>query len=681
MDANLLDRETSPYLLQHKDNPVHWQPWSAETLEAAKRDNKPVLLSIGYAACHWCHVMAHESFENDGIAALMNEHFVNIKVDREERPDIDTIYQSALHMMGEQGGWPLTMFLTPDGEPFWGGTYFPPAPRFGRPGFGDVLTSVSRVFHEEPDRIKTNVEALREGLTKLAQPEAGGAVPIALLDQIAAKLAENVDRFRGGVGGAPKFPQPQILEQIWRAWKRTGDEPFRQAVIVTLDNMCQGGIYDHLGGGFARYSVDERWLVPHFEKMLYDNAQLVSLLALVWQDHRSPLYAARIAETIDWVLREMITAKGGFSSSLDADSEGVEGKFYVWDEAEIDTLLGDRADAFKAIYDVTAAGNWEHKNILNRLSRMEMLDEAAERQLVGDREILFAARAKRIHPGLDDKVLADWNGLMIAALAFAGQVFDRRDWIDAAARAFRFVQTDMTVDGRLRHSWRDGQARHPATLDDYANLCAAAVALHEATGEDGYLKQAEQWLETVDAHYADPDGSGFFLAADDTAALIARTKNANDNAVPSGNGVLVGVYARLYYLTGRETYRLKAEAQIGAFSGEIQRNFFPLSSLLNGNELLQSAQQIVIVGPRDDAATAALLDAVRAVSLPNRILSLCEPGDDLPPDHPAAGKGLSDGAPAAYLCEAMTCSAPITDPAVLRDTLTKSDRHADPDAG
>jgi len=670
MSENLLGQETSPYLLQHKDNPVHWMAWDEETLARAQRENKPILLSIGYAACHWCHVMAHESFENDAIAELMNTQFVNIKVDREERPDIDGIYQSSLQMMGEQGGWPLTMFLTPDGEPFWGGTYFPPEPRFGRPGFGDVLNSVAKVFREEPERIEKNVVALREGLEKLSQPAAGGAVPIAMLDQIAEHLAKNVDQFRGGVGNAPKFPQPQIMEQIWRAWKRTGNAPFKQAVTVTLDNMCQGGIYDHVGGGFARYSVDERWLVPHFEKMLYDNAQLLDLLTLVWQDTHSPLYAQRAAETVEWVLREMVTAKGGFSSSLDADSEGVEGKFYVWTEAEIDALLGSRAAPFKAVYDVTQFGNWEGNTILNRLNSMELLDDAEEARLAEDRALLFAERAKRIPPGLDDKVLADWNGLMISALATAGDTFDRPDWIEAAVRAFRFVQSDMTVDGRLRHSWRDDRARHPATLDDYATLSRAALALYEVQGDPAYIDQAKAWLTDVDAHYSDPNAPGYFFTADDTPSLIARSKHANDNAVPAGNGILVGVFARLYHLTGDDAYRAKAETLIGGFSGEVQRNFFPLSSLLNGAELLQSAQQIVIVGAASDAATAGLRDVVRRVSLPNRVLTLLAPGQALADGHPAAGKGLVDGKPAAYVCADMTCSAPITDPAALRDHLT-----------
>jgi len=670
MNENRLHLETSPYLLQHKDNPVHWLPWGEESLALAKAQDKPVLISIGYAACHWCHVMAHESFENDAIAAVMNENFVNIKVDREERPDVDAIYQSSLQMMGEHGGWPLTMFLTPDGEPFWGGTYFPPTSRFGRPGFTDVLHSVARIYHDEPDRVRQNVTALRDGLRMLAEPKAGEGAPIKLLDHIADRLVANVDPLRGGIGGAPKFPQPQILEQLWRAWKRTGKQNLRDAVCVTLDNMCQGGIYDHLGGGFARYAVDEIWLVPHFEKMLYDNAQLLDLLTLVWQETQNPLYAERVAETIDWLFREMRTPEGAFASSLDADSEGEEGKFYVWTETEIDSLLGEDATLFKAAYDVRQAGNWEGKTILNRLYRMERLDPAIEARLAENRATLLEARSPRVRPGLDDKVLADWNGLTIAALANAGAAFDRPDWIEAAVRTAEFVRDRMTVDGRLRHSWRAGEARHPATLDDYACLSRAALALYEATADPTWLAQARAWFEDVDTHHADPAGPGYFFAADDTPGLIARSKHANDNAVPAGNGVLVGVLARLYHLTGEDRYRDKAEALIRTFSGEVTRNFYPLSSLLNGAELLQAAQQIVIVGAPNDPAREALRDVLRRVSLPNAVLSVLSPENALPDGHPAAGKGLVGGKAAAYVCRDMTCSPPITDPAALRDALT-----------
>jgi len=672
MYRNRLGEETSPYLLQHKDNPVQWQPWGPEALAAAKAEDKPILLSIGYAACHWCHVMAHESFENPAIAATMNNRFINIKVDREERPDLDAIYQNALALMGEQGGWPLTMFLTPEGEPFWGGTYYPPEPRWGRPGFPQVLDAISTAYRQDRDNVMKNVTALRDALKRLEQPQAGEGVAPELFDRIAERLLREVDPLNGGIGHAPKFPQCGIFELLWRAWKRTRREPYREAVTRTLTTISQGGIYDHLGGGFARYSTDARWLAPHFEKMLYDNAELTSLLALVWQETRDPLYAQRVTETVGWLEREMTHPEGGFYSSLDADSEHEEGKFYVWSELEIDSVLGDRAGLFKRIYDVAAEGNWEGHTILNRLHNLELADEATEAELAQCRALLLKARAPRIRPGLDDKILADWNGLMIAALADAGLAFDRADWIALATRAFAFIREKMTgEDGRLRHSWREGRARHPASVDDYANLSRAALSLHEATGDPAYLDQAKTWVAVLDRHYWDNAGGGYFFAADDTADLIARAKTASDAAVPAGNGTMVGVLARLNLLTGDDAYGRRAEAILGAFSGELGRNFFPLATLINNAEFAQKPLQIVLAGEPAEPAFAALRRAVYEVSLPNRVVLAVKPGEDLPPNHPARGKGPVNGKPAAYVCDGPVCSLPLTDPQALSTALAE----------
>ncbi len=672
IDHNRLGEETSPYLLQHKDNPVHWQGWSEATLAAAKAAEKPILLSIGYAACHWCHVMAHESFEDPGVAERMNKLFVNIKVDREERPDLDAIYQHALALMGEQGGWPLTMFLTPDGEPYWGGTYFPPEQRWGRPGFPQVLEAMSEAYRQDHDKVLKNVVALREALQRLSRPERGGKIEPELFDRVAERLLREVDQLHGGIGNAPKFPQTGILELLWRAWKRTRQAPYRDAVVKALDAMCQGGIYDHLGGGFARYSTDARWLVPHFEKMLYDNAELVDLLTLVWQETKNPLYRQRVEETLAWVGREMRTEQGGFASSLDADSEHEEGKFYVWSEAEIDALLGERAGLFKRYYDVTPEGNWEGKTILNRSSMPDRADEETERELAACRALLFQARGDRVRPGWDDKVLADWNGLMIAAVAKAGSVFEQPDWIELARDAFGFVCKQMTgSDGRLLHSWRDGRARHPATVDDYANLCRAALSLHEATDADEFLIQACDWVTTLDRHYWDEAAGGYFFAAKDTGGLIARSKTAADSAVPAGNGTMVGVLTRLAMLTGDESYRRRAEAIVETFSGELARNFFPLATLLNNAEILDKPLQIAVVGMGGDPAFDALVRAVYGVSLPNRTLFSLPPEKSLPPGHPALGKGLIDGKPAAYVCEGPVCSLPVTDPKTLLETLAR----------
>src|SRR5579864_6661779 len=664
MDRNRLGDETSPYLLQHKDNPVHWQGWGEAALAAAKAQDRPILLSIGYAACHWCHVMAHESFENPAIAGLMNDLYINIKIDREERPDLDAIYQHALALLGEQGGWPLTMFLPPDGEPFWGGTYFPPEPRWGRPGFPQVLAALGNAYRGDRDTILKNVAALRLGLARLGQPQRGEGGPpeisSILFNGIAERLLREVDPLNGGIGTAPKFPQSGIFELLWRAWKRTRLDPYREAVLRTLTTISQGGIYDHLGGGYARYATDAHWLVPHFEKMLYDNAELVDLLTLVWQETRDPLYAQRVAETIDWLEREMLTDDGGFSSSLDADSEHEEGKFYVWSEAEIDAALGADAAIFKEFYDVTPGGNWEGHTILNRLHHPALTETETEGLLARCREKLFAIRVPRVRPGLDDKVLADWNGLIIAALAHAGQVFERPEWVALAERAFAFARHHMaSPEGRLFHSWRSGSARHPASVDDYANLCRAALALHEATLDRAYLDPACQWIEALDRHYWDAAGGAYFFAADDTPGLIARAKTAADAAVPSGNGTLVGVLTRLGILCGDDSYRRRAEAIARAFAGEVRRNFFPLATLINNAELAQKPLQIVLVGNPADPTFQALRGAVDAVSLPNRVVMTVAPGEALPPEHPAAGKGLVDGKPAAYICDGPACSLPI----------------------
>lgn len=672
LGQNLLGLETSPYLLQHKDNPVHWMPWGPEAFARARAEGKPVLLSVGYAACHWCHVMAHESFENPQIAGLMNQLFVNIKVDREERPDVDHIYQSALAMLGEQGGWPLTMFLTPDAEPFWGGTYFPPSQRYGRAGFPDVLRGVAETYRREPEKIARNVTALKDALGGLSENRPAGTVEVAMLDQIAERLLREVDPQFGGIGTAPKFPQVPLFELLWRAWQRTGRRPFRDAVTNTLANMAQGGIYDHLGGGFARYSTDERWLAPHFEKMLYDNAELLDLMVLVWQETRSPLLEARIRETAGWVLREMLADGGGFAATLDADSEGEEGRFYVWTEAEVDQLLGPASAGFKPVYDVTRFGNWEGHTILNRTtSGLELGDAATEAALARSRAVLLRARDRRVRPGWDDKVLADWNGLMIAALAHAGLALDEPDWIDAAARAFAFVRDRMGSGGRLSHSWRAGQSKHPGMLDDYAHMARGALALFEATGDPAALEQARSWVATLDRHFWDAESGGYFFTADDAEGLIVRTRSAFDSATPNGNGTMVRVLGTLWLCTGETAYRERADALAAAFSGELQRNFFPLPTYLNAAEFLDQPLQVVVVGPPKDAGTEALRRTVLGRSLPDRVLTALPPGADLPDGHPAQGKGMRDGRATAYVCRGMTCSAPVTDPEALAEVLKR----------
>ena len=687
---NRLAEETSPYLLQHKDNPVAWRPWGEAAFQEARESNRPILLSIGYAACHWCHVMAHESFENPQIAALMNRLFVNIKVDREERPDVDAIYQSAVQLLGEQGGWPLTVFLTPEGDPFWGGTYFPPEPRFGRPGFPQVLAAISQTYHDAPDKVSQNCAALRKALDENARSPDAIDLPADLHLQLGGRLLGALDHRNGGFGGAPKFPQPGLLKLFWRLWQESGDKAYREAAELTLTRMCQGGLYDHLGGGFARYTVDERWLVPHFEKMLYDNAQLLEILTWAWQETGNPLYGARIKETVAWLLREMMTgnasdAQAGpaFASSFDADSEGEEGKFYVWDEAEVDALLGPEADFFKTRYDVTRHGNWEGKNILNRLDQDALGEEAEEARLRAARSRLFIAREDRIPPGRDDKVLADWNGLMIAALARAGAALGKADWIETAASAFAFIEENLKAgvgpDGKadaaaLFHSWRNGKARNLGMLEDYANMAEAALALHEVTQDAAYLVAARTYADFAARHFWDEEAGGYFATARDAKDLILRSKTAIDNATPSGNTIFLGVHARLYHLTGEEQQRDRAEAILKAFSGEAARNAFALFGLLSNRQLLTQTVQIVITGSPDDARTKELIDAQAKLCLPNRLLQAVEPGEALPEGHPAYGKavikeGESDPAPRAYVCRGMTCSLPITSPEELEKAL------------
>ena len=672
---NTLNTETSPYLLQHRDNPVHWQPWGPAALTMAMDLDKPILLSVGYAACHWCHVMAHESFENTEIAALMNKMFINIKVDREERPDIDTIYMTALHLLGQQGGWPLTMFLTPEGEPFWGGTYFPPEARWGRPGFPAVLKQIHHIYYAENDKVQTKKKLLITALTEMSTPIGADntVVPdltIDTLNQAADHILEQVDGTDGGLRGSPKFPQSAIFSLLWRTYVRTGEVQFRNAVTVTLDRMCQGGIYDHVGGGFARYSTDAVWLVPHFEKMLYDNALLIELLTDAWRDSKSALYAARIRETIDWIAREMITENGAFAASLDADTEGEEGKFYVWSEAEIDDVLGPSAHAFKLAYGVTAAGNWNGKTILNRSGRPQFLDDSNENNLAANCRLLLQERDKRIRPSWDDKVLTDWNGLMIAALAQASMAFDEETWMALAETAFLAIVQNMSIDGRLRHSYRAGQAKHSALLDDYSNMIRAAISLYEATFKPMYLDTAEAWIESVEIHYRDHDNGGYFYSADDAEALITRTRTVVDSAIPAGNGVMAHVLAKLFHLTGNDRYRADATACLRAFAAEAHSNVLAVPTLLNAFDLLTNATQVVIIGHAQLDATQDLTRQVFHASVPNLAFLKLETTDELPPTHPAAGKMQIEDRPTAYVCMGTVCSQPITGVDELSEALS-----------
>jgi uncharacterized protein len=661
---NRLAQETSPYLLQHRHNPVDWWPWGPQALAEAERTNKPILLSVGYAACHWCHVMAHESFEDEATASVMNDLFVNIKVDREERPDVDQIYMSALHMMGEHGGWPLTMFLTPKGEPIWGGTYFPKDARYGRPAFVDVLRQVSRIFKDDPETVEQNRAALMRRLSDETRPANKATVGLRELDRIADQLAGLIDTVHGGLRGAPKFPQAAVFELLWRAGLRRGEQRFFDLVEFSLDRICEGGIYDHLGGGFARYSVDDKWLVPHFEKMLYDNAQLLELLALAYRRSGKPLFRQRARETVDWLQREMITGEGAFSASLDADSEGEEGKFYVWSLAEIEDALGkDDAAFFAQHYDVSAGGNFEGHNILNRLQQRERSADD-ENRLAALRTKLLSVRDKRVRPGLDDKVLADWNGLMIAALVNAGLLLEEKSWFDLAARAFDFVLRHMTRGDRLGHSWRDGRLVFPGLAADFAAMIRAALALYEASGEHVYLERAVTWQNALDRHYANAAG-GYYFTADDAEGLVVRPNATTDEATPNPNSVAAQNLVRLALLAGSESWRAQADRLIEGILPQAAESVFGHLSLMNAVDLRLRAAEIVLTGEDIEAFAAA------ALRLPwlDRVVLRAPSAAALPPTHPAQAKIAATGQTAAFICVGETCSLPVTRPEAIADAV------------
>ncbi|MCB8819204.1 thioredoxin domain-containing protein [Microvirga rosea] len=656
---NRLKDASSPYLLQHKDNPVHWWEWGPEAFAEATRLGRPVLISIGYAACHWCHVMAHESFEDPAVAAVMNELFINIKIDREERPDVDHIYMSALHLLGEQGGWPLTMFLTPQGEPFWGGTYFPKEPRFGRPGFVQVMREIARIYRAEPERVAKNATALKEHLAQSA--EAGGeGLTLADLDQLGSRLVGVMDPVNGGLQGAPKFPNPPILEYLLRYAHRSGNHQARHSFHLSLEHMALGGIHDHLGGGFARYAVDDRWLVPHFEKMLYDNAQLLELYALAYAETGRALFRDAAHGIVAWLEREMVTPDGAFAASLDADSEGEEGRFYVWTLDEIREVLGDDADLFAKVYDATAEGNWEGHVILNRLVSEEA-PPAVEERLAPLRDKLLERRATRVRPGLDDKVLADWNGLMIAALVRAAPLLDRTDWLQPAQRAYRFIRETMSRDGRLGHSWRGGSLIYPGFALDHAAMMRAALALFEATGENTYLTDAVGWRDILSEEFMVPETGRLAMTAKGADPLVVRPQPSHDDAVPNANGVFAEALVRLAQITGTSADRDRAEAVLTRLAAIAREAPLGHTSILNALDLHLRGLSILVTGEGSEALREA------ALRLPylERNIHVLRSGEALEPDHPAQALAASSDGPQALICAGMRCSLPVRDPDAL----------------
>lgn len=670
--SNVLGASASPYLQQHRDNPVHWQVWGESALNEAARSGKPILLSIGYAACHWCHVMAHESFEDPETAAVMNELFVNIKVDREERSDIDQIYMAALHAMGEQGGWPLTMFLNRKGEPFWGGTYFPNTSRYGRPDFISVMRRIADIYAAEPDKVTKNADAVRSHLDRtLAAAGMPSDPPVDILSKQAAGILSIVDRNHGGIGQAPKFPNASMLETLWRHWRSSQAENARDASLQWLRVMINGGIYDHIGGGLARYTVDAGWLVPHFEKMLYDNAQLIRSLTWAHGETGDGLFRTRIEETIDWLIREMRLPGGGFASSLDADSEGEEGRFYVWSKAEVDRILGSEAALFCIQYDVSETGNWEGKNILNRLEHPPGSDADTESSLTASRQSLLQERDKRIRPERDDKVLADWNGLMIRALAEAGQHFDRADWTVLAAEAFDFIVGSMSFQGRLAHAWCNGVTTYPALASDYGTMMGAALSLYQGSMDSRYLEQARQWQIILDDHYGDDTGS-YFYTADDSTDVLLRTRHEQDDAAPSANASILESMARLALLSDDADLTNRANAMAAALWGRIKDMPMAASGTVNAIATIQSPKKLILVNPAKD-----MIETIRSTPDPSRMDLLVDDletarslvGDRQAIDQTDSGKQHQA---AAFLCNGPVCLPPIDNAEDLKKALLDS---------
>jgi uncharacterized protein YyaL (SSP411 family) len=679
--TNRLAGETSPYLLQHAHNPVDWQPWDDESLARSRDEDKPILLSIGYSACHWCHVMERESFENEEIARVMNENFVNIKVDREERPDLDQIYMNAVQMMTGHGGWPLTVFLTPDLIPFYGGTYFPPADRHNIPGFPRVLVGVAQAYHSDPEGVTQTASSILAELRRMgAARESNDALNVQLLDATARGIRRTYDPRHGGFGSAPKFPAPMSLEFLLRTYQRTGDEEFLKIVTHTCRKMAEGGMYDQLGGGFHRYSTDPRWLVPHFEKMLYDNAQLSRLYLHVWQLTKDDFFRRIAVETFEYVAREMTDESGGFYSTQDADSEGVEGKFFVWSREEIARLLGEEdAALFSAFYDVTKEGNFEGENILNvprsieDVARelnvsVERLREAMER----GRRILFESREKRVKPGRDEKMIAAWNGMMLASFAEAAAILEREDFRTVAERNAEFLLDKLRDGASLLHVYKDGRAKHHAFLDDYAHVAEGLLTLYETTGDLRYLRESLAHTDAMIEEFWDAEDGGFYYTGASGEKLIVRHKDFFDNATPSGNSVAAEVILRLSVLTEREDYRRKAVTVFRLVRDAAERYPSAFGRLLSALDFqLATPKEIVIVGDANDTATRSLTKEVWSRYLPNKVVAQArgDEGEAAQIVPLLRERKMIDGRPTAYVCENYACLQPVNDATELAAQL------------
>ena len=683
---NALSGETSPYLLQHANNPVNWQPWSEAALAMARAEDKPILLSIGYAACHWCHVMAHESFEDPATAAVMNELFVNIKVDREERPDIDAIYMSAVQAMTGQGGWPMTMFLTPEGVPYHGGTYYPPTDRHGMPSFVRVLRSVADAYRTQRGDVLDTAARVRElyAGAQQAAVSAGELTP-AQLDAAARGIAARYDARHGGFEGAPKFPQTMALDFLLRRWRRSGAPQELAIVRTSFVKMARGGIYDQVGGGFHRYSVDDRWLVPHFEKMLYDNALLSRLGVHLWQVTHDAEIARVTRETFDWALREMAAPNGGFYSSLDADSEGHEGKFYVWSAAEIDTLLGPRAPVLRELWGVSASGNFESQNILNVprppadvAAKHGLTLEALESLAAEGRATLYAAREARVHPARDDKILAAWNALMVRALADGARAFDDARWRAEAERHGDFLFHELVRHGRVMRVHKDGVTKGAGFLEDHAAVALAALSLYELTLDERWVARARDVSEAMVRWFWSDEIGGFFDTAHDAESLIARPRELTDNAVPAGSSLAAELLLRLGVLTGSDERVRRGTWLVETLGEPLVRYPTAFGYALGAAELaVHGATEVAIVGARGDAGFESLVRETASRYLPSLVLA----GSATSPEAAGQGsdplpllrdRGMIEARATAYVCRGYVCDAPVTDPRALGVQLERA---------
>ncbi len=677
---NRLQHETSPYLVQHAENPVDWYAWGEEALQRAQAEDKPILLSVGYSACHWCHVMAHESFEHGPTATIMNAEFINIKVDREERPDVDDIYMQAVVALSGHGGWPMTVFLTSDGRPFYGGTYYPREPRYGMPAFRQVLVGVADAYRNRRQQVEESAQQLTVALNREFLGIGGlqSDLNVELLTAAYQGIGQNFDRQHGGFGGAPKFPQPMNLEFLLRAHLRSGDPAPLNWVTHTLKQMARGGIYDQLGGGFHRYSVDAIWLVPHFEKMLYDNAQLSRLYLHAYQVTGDDFFKTIATEIVDYELREMTSPEGAFYSTTDADSEGEEGKFFVWSKAELEELLGADAPAAIENWGVSSGGNFEGHNILNVPNDEDVVAErlgisldALRMSISTAKDILYAARTQRVAPGLDDKILTGWNGMMLASLAEAARVLKRKDYREAAIKNGDFLLREMVAaDGRLYRTHKNGLSKINATLEDYGCLIDGLLELYQTTFDERWFAEARRLTDHVLAHFAAPDG-GFFDTSDDHEKLIARPRNMQDNAVPSGNAMMAKSLIRLAAYTGDARYDEAARGTLGLLTEALKQYPQAFGEALSAVDMLvDGLAEVALVGSPDLPATQALLDVVVTPYRPNQIIALSEVDVTDEASIPLLSyRTQREGQPTAYVCRHFVCANPVTSAEALATLL------------